>query len=103
MAGTVVLKRMLRAFAGLASPNGLEALYSENDHVVRFLVRRAYRKTTVPRVCFWAVMDDSLACAIELLLEQGQQREALMSVCLLSEDFGPICPPDPAEPVFSQA
>lgn len=92
---------MLKSFVGVASASGLEALYPENDEVIRFLIRRAYRSIESRSICFWVVMDDSVAHAIELMQDQGQRREALLSVCCLSNDLGQILPPHPAEPVFS--
>lgn len=92
---------MLKSFVGVASASGLEAFYPENEQVIRFLIRRAYRSPESRSVCFWAVMDDSVAHAIELMQDQGQRHEALLSICFLSDDLGEICPPHPAEPVFS--
>lgn len=80
---------MRDSYVGIVDSSGLRWLVPETEHAARFLVWRAGR---CRGCCFWAVIDDSLAVAIELELERGQAANALQLLQLFAVDLGPILP-----------
>ena len=92
---------MLKSYVGIVSRRGLEAFFPENDHVLRFLIRRAYRSYQIDTVCFWAVLQDSIGNAIEQLLECGRPADALLALQHLATEIGTVYPDEPEVPVFS--
>lgn len=78
---------MKRAFVGIAQRNGLVTLLPERPEVVPFLWRRAER---MQAVCFWAVIDQSLAEAITAELDAGASHNALILLQTLAVELGPV-------------
>lgn len=92
---------MLKSYVGIVTRRGLESFFPEDDHVLRFLMRRTYRSRQSNAVCFWAVMEDSIADTIKFLLECGLPDEASLTLQYLATEFGTVCPEEPKDPVFS--
>lgn len=91
---------MLKPYVGTATRHGLQSFFPENDHTLRFLMRRAY--CSHPNaVCFWAVVQDSIASIIEHLLNCGQHEEALLLLQSVAAELGTVCPDEPKELVVS--
>lgn len=80
---------MKRAFVGIAQQDGLLTLLPERSDVTQFVWRRAQR---MQAVCFWAVIDQSLAATIVDELEAGASRNALMLLQTLAVELGPVVP-----------
>ncbi len=89
---------MRKSYIGILDRSGLSELLPETEHVDRFLLRRASRENTV---CFWAVMDDSVAQSIRTELSFGQHQNAARLLQLLATDYGAILPQDAIEVVGS--
>jgi hypothetical protein len=83
---------MKRSYLGLATPNGLEALYQENDHVVRFLHRRIYRPRALAAICYWAVLEDRFARLIEFQISIGEFAQAWYTLQYCAIDAGVSLP-----------
>lgn len=83
---------MSQSYVGIATPAGLELFVPENGHVIRFLLRRAYRSNRTQAVCFWAVMDEAIADAVRALLRTGCRQDALLVIQTLAIEAGSICP-----------
>ncbi len=92
---------MLKSYVGIASQHGIESFYPEGPHVIRFLKRRAYRTPWAQEVCFWAVVQDSIATSVEQLVACRQRQEALFLLQSLAAEVGTVCPDEPQEQVFS--
>jgi hypothetical protein len=84
---------MGKSFVGIISPRGLESLIPETEHAVPFLVRRAYRRRTAKAVCYWAVVDESVADQVRRQLGGHCHEDAFLVLRTLAEDFGTIPPP----------
>jgi hypothetical protein len=82
---------MLKSYVGLASPNGLEALYPEHALAVETLAARAKRGRSV---CCWAVLPDDDACEIDHCLASGEQASALALLEAAAREVGQILPSD---------
>lgn len=80
---------MRNSFLGIADPGGLRALVPETEHAICFLSHRARRTNSV---CFWAVIDSSLASVVIRELFRGEHAGALQLVQLLANDIGTILP-----------
>lgn len=94
---------MLKSYVGIVSEQGLELFYPENDHVIPFLMRRAYRPGRANTVCFWSVMRESVACAIQYLLQAGETDQAWSLLQSLATDVGVFSPQEnEGEIVFIQ-
>ncbi len=78
---------MRRAFVGIAQQDGLITLLPERRGVTQFVWRRAQR---MQAVCFWAVIDQSLAAAILDELEDGASHNALILLQTLAVELGPV-------------
>lgn len=91
---------MLKSYVGIAGPDGLELFESENDHVLRFLLRRAYRSKLTRTVGFWAVMDEAIGEAVRSLLLCGRRFDALLIIQTLAAETGAFCPEDADSPVL---
>lgn len=92
---------MLKSYVGIVSHRGLDAFFPENDHVLSFLIRRAYRSGQSDAVCFWAVMQEAIGFSIQHLLENGRPDDALLTLQYLATEIGTVCPQETEEPVFS--
>lgn len=80
---------MKRAFIGIAQQDGLLTLIPERPDVTQFVWRRAQRMNAV---CFWAVIDQSLAATILNELEAGAGHNALILLQTLAAELGPVVP-----------
>ena len=83
---------MNRAYVGIVTRRGLEAIFPENDHVVRFLHRRVYRRRPFAGVCCWAVLSDEMTDQIEWHLEFGENLLALQTLLSEAVQYGSIPP-----------
>jgi hypothetical protein len=83
---------MNRSYVGIVTAQGLQAIYRESDHLVRFLHRRLYRKRPFTGFCYWAVMPDDRVGQIELQINQGDGQAALKSLQECADYLGPILP-----------
>ena len=83
---------MNRSYIGIVTAQGLQAIYHESDHLVRFLNRRLYRKRPFGGLCYWAVMPDDVVPQIELQIRHGESQEALKSLQEYADFLGPIPP-----------
>jgi len=91
---------MKASYVGIATPKGLELLEPENDHVIRFLLRRAYGSKLTLAVCFWAVMDDVIADVVRNLMSSGRRLDALLIVQTLATETGSFCPENAEPPML---
>ncbi|MBC7816358.1 MAG: hypothetical protein IAG10_05645 [Planctomycetaceae bacterium] len=80
---------MKRAFVGIAQQDGLLTLLPERRDVTQFVWRRAQRTKAV---CFWAVIDQSIANTILAELEAGESHNALILLQTLAVELGPVVP-----------
>ncbi len=83
---------MNKSYIGIVTRHGLEALYRENAHVIRFLHRRVYRKQPITAICYSAVLDDQVARAIEWQISVGDRGLALTTFQIYSIDSGSSLP-----------
>ena len=56
---------MGESYVGIVSKQGLELLIPENEHLLRFLCQRVYRKRPYSRACVWVVLPSDLAQRLE--------------------------------------
>lgn len=87
---------MNQSYVGVITADGLQAIYRESDHLVRFLERRLYRTRPVAGLCFWAVLGDQDHEYIELQLQHGESHAALRALEETAEFGGVILPTEPA-------
>ena len=85
---------MYQSYVGIISRHGLESFFPENDHIVRFLVRRAYRRQPLESLCYWAVMPDSTADDIQWQLSCGDRERALVTLHASAVALGTMLPCD---------
>jgi hypothetical protein len=83
---------MNQSYVGVITAEGLQAIYRESDHLVRFLERRLYRSRPVAGLCYWAVLADRDLEHIELQIQQGESRAALRALEEAAEFGGVILP-----------
>ena len=83
-----------KSYVGIISRHGLESFFPENDHIVRFLVRRAYRRQPPEALCYWAVMPDSTADDIQWQLSCGDRERALATLHASAVGLGTMLPYD---------
>ena len=84
---------MVKSYVGIISSRGLESLLPETEHAVPFLIRRAYRRRPTEAVCYWAVMQDTVAGEVKRQLEWKRYADALLTLRTLATYFGTISPP----------
>ena len=82
---------MVRSYIAVVTHRGLEALYGENDHVVRFLNRRVCRGCRMEGL-LWAVMNDDAAEFVGVQLALGEMRAALGSLEAYAVHYGAMFP-----------
>ena len=92
---------MNRSYLGVVTRRGLEAFFQEEDHVIRFLHRRVYRRRPYDGFCCWAVMQDEIASQIEFQLEAGDHLLALRTLQSHAMHWGAILPNHPESYVFA--
>jgi len=83
---------MNRSYVGIVTASGLQAIYIESDHLLRFLDRRIYRKQPYEGLCCWAVMPEEAARQIEHQTRMGQNQHALAALQEHSIYCGSILP-----------
>jgi len=83
---------MNRSYVGIVTAQGLQAIYRESDHLVRFLHRRLYRQRPFDGLCYWAVMPDERVGQIESQIDQGDGQAALKSLQECADYLGAILP-----------
>jgi hypothetical protein len=83
---------MNRSYVGIVTAHGLQAIYRESDHLMRFLDRQLYRNRPFGGICYWAVIPDDVVAQIELQIRQGESQEALKSLQEYADFLGPIPP-----------
>ena len=88
---------MNQAYVGIITGRGLQVIYRENDHLLRFLGRRVYRKQPYRGVCCWAVIPEETAEFIERQTQLGESRLALKTLQEHALHGGSILP-DTGEP-----
>ena len=86
---------MHHAYVGIASDHGLQCLWPEGEHTSVFLHRQAARQWRENAVCFWAVLDDSLARYVTFEVDSGNRRAALLLLQCVAKDLGTYIPCDP--------
>jgi hypothetical protein len=79
--------RMLQAFVGIVSHQGIELFCPEDPSTVRFLLRRAARASR-PMACFWSVLTQEAAALIDATLDLGQSADALELLLQLAHECG---------------
>ncbi len=89
---------MRRAYVGIVSRYGLEALYPEQAHTSAFLLRRAERTAARGAICFWSVMAPEIAEQIRAEMDADRLPEALILLQTLAGELGRILP-EVKEPV----
>ena len=83
---------MGQSYVGVITAHGLQAIYRENNHVVRFLDRQLYRKKPFCGLCCWAVIPDQVVQQIEIQIRLGECQAALRSLQEHASFMGPILP-----------
>ena len=82
---------MNRSYVGIVSLAGLQALYPEEDHVVRFLKRRAFRRRPNAGL-MWAVLSEENVQRIRDELGIGEPMSALLTLQTEALFCGSILP-----------
>ena len=82
---------MNRSYVGIVTLRGLEAIYPENEHVIRFLHRRVFRKRPYGGLC-WAVLSDEVLDCVERQLAVGEHRLAFWTLQAHADFGGSILP-----------
>lgn len=79
---------MTESYVGIVSQLGLECLWLEREHTLRFVLRQVERIKTRPACCIWAVIDRNLKEQIALQIHLGNRRDALLLLHTLAMDMG---------------
>lgn len=85
---------MLKSYVVIATEGGLEAFLPEHEHVVRELMRRAYRDPGRRALCCWAVVPETAALEVAWQMDQGDRYAALLTLDRTATELGPIVPSD---------
>lgn len=80
---------MRQSYIGILNHSGLSVLVPDENHVDRFLLRRALRENAL---CFWAVIDDAVVESIRAEMSFGQTQNAARLLQLVALDCGSILP-----------
>ena len=83
---------MLHSYVGIANRQGLQSLWPEYEHTAEFLCRWAARQADPRTVCFWAILDATLADQISLELDYGNRGDACILLQSFAADIGRIVP-----------
>ena len=83
---------MNQSYVGVITTHGLQAIYLESDHLVRFLDRQLYRKQPFCGLCCWAVVADQVVEQIEIQIRLGESQAALKVLQEYADFLGPILP-----------
>ncbi len=89
---------MLKAYVGVASPQGLAVLQPERDDTLSAVERHV--ELNRRRVGFWAVLGDEDARSVQVLFECGYRREALVLLDRSAKDIGRILPSESGHPLL---
>ena len=81
-----------QSYVGIVTADGLQAIYRENEHVLRFLDRQIYRKKPFPGLCYWAVIAKPVVEQIEIQIRLGDSLSALQVLQEHADFLGPILP-----------
>jgi hypothetical protein len=84
---------MAKSYVGIISHRGLESFLPETRHAVPFLVRRAYRRQPAEAICYWAVMQDTVAGEVRQQLQCQRYEDAFLTLRMKAAHFGTILPP----------
>ncbi len=87
---------MLKSYVGIATRNGLQAFLPEREHVVRELVRSAYRDPGRCALCCWAVIPETAALEVARQMDEGDHYAALLTLDRAATALGPILPSNSA-------
>jgi DNA-binding response OmpR family regulator len=85
---------MLKAYIGIAGPNGLEALRPEDDCSAHALARRVAAGRDPRSVCLWAVLPDRDAHEACRQIRRGDTIAALSTLDRSAERVGRVLPPE---------
>ena len=83
---------MTESYVGIVSHLGLEQLWPEQEHTLRFLLRRVQRIKSRPASCVWAVLDPAFAEQVMILIQLGRPWDALLLLQAVAFDLGPAYP-----------
>ena len=83
---------MNQSYLGIVTRNGLEAIYLEEDHVIRFLHRRLYRRNACDGICCWAVMNDDVVQHVRMLIREADGLAALRTLQTHATHWGVSLP-----------
>jgi len=94
---------MKNSYIGIVNRRGLECLFVEDQHTVKFMQRRAALRMIDDATCFWAVIDPSFVVSIQLELDAGNARDALYLLQSFAHEAGRLLPEIPdSVPVFAE-
>ncbi|MFO0808992.1 MAG: hypothetical protein U0746_10240 [Gemmataceae bacterium] len=85
---------MLKAYIGIAGPNGLEVLRPEDDRTAHAFARRVATGRDPRSVCLWAVLPDRDAWEACRLIRRGDTLAALTTLDRSAERVGRVLPPE---------
>ena len=85
---------MLKAYVGIAGPNGLEAFLPEDDHTAHAFALRVAAGRDPRNVCLWAVLSDRDAREACRQLRRGDTLAALSTLDRSAECVGRVLPPE---------
>src|SRR3954463_542061 len=83
---------MLKSYVVIATRNGLQEFLPEREHVVRALVRSAYRDPARCALCCWAVVAETAALEVARQMDEGDHYAALLTLDRAATALGPILP-----------
>jgi hypothetical protein len=83
---------MIDSYVAIITRRGLEHFCPENKHVLRFMLRRAYRRQPLPAFCYWAVLHDEDARQVRRCLRCRAFADALRALESSATWLGPIFP-----------
>jgi hypothetical protein len=81
---------MRKSYVGVAGEDGLDTFLPEKEGDAEALVGGARRD--MPKVCYWAVLQDTAAAKVHHLLAQGDRRGALVALDRSAEELGRLVP-----------
>ena len=90
---------MTESYVGIVSHLGLEHLWLERQHTLRFVLRHVERIKTRPVCGIWAVLDRDFEELIALQIYLGNRRDALLLLQTVAVDLGRVYA-DPHEAIF---
>ena len=90
---------MTESYIGIVSQFGLEDLWREGEHTLRFVLRQVERFKTRPACCIWAVIDRDFEEQIALQIHLGNRHDALLLLQTVAVDLGRVYA-DPHETIF---